>query len=120
MLQDSYTSWSSLSPDCLLFGCLLAGASSVVIGESLEDIIPMLTHCLRPEEDAKMKLKYAEKCCKSLHNAYIFFCSFFTLLIEVILNAAKTMNEVGQQFSSFTTLVVSDIIIPNCVWRAGR
>ncbi|XP_065919012.1 dynein axonemal assembly factor 5-like isoform X2 [Dysidea avara] len=101
-LKDSYTSWSSLSPDCLLFGCLLAGASSVVIGESLEDIIPMLTHCLRPEEDAKMKL------------------NFFTLLIEVILNAAKTMNEVGQQFSSFTTLVVSDIIIPNCVWRAGR
>jgi len=48
------------------------------------------------------------------------FCSFFTLLIEVILNAAKTVDEVGQQFSSFTTHVVSDIIIPNCVWRAGR
>jgi len=73
MLQVGYTCWSSHTPDCLLFGCLLAGASSVVIGESLEDIVPMLTHCLRPEEDAKMKLKYAENVTNFLHNACLFF-----------------------------------------------
>ena len=54
------------------------------------------------------------------YTMHVSFSSFFTLLIEVILNAAKTVDDVGQQFSSFTTHVVSDIIIPNCVWRAGR
>ena len=54
------------------------------------------------------------------YTMHVSFSSFFTLLIEVILNAAKTMDDVGQQFSSFTTHVVSDIIMPNCVWRAGR
>ena len=39
----------------MMFSCLLGDAGPVVIGELLEDIVPMLTHCLRPEEDAKLK-----------------------------------------------------------------
>jgi len=39
----------------MLFSCLLAGAGPAVISELLQDIVPMLAHCLRPEEDAKLK-----------------------------------------------------------------
>lgn len=42
--------------DCYLFGCLLSGAGPV-LGKLLDDIIPILTHCLNAEEP-ELRLQY--------------------------------------------------------------
>ena len=55
--QDTYKSWSVHSPDCALFGSLLSGAGPV-IGQLLDDIIPILTSCLSPDTDPEMRLRY--------------------------------------------------------------
>ena len=45
------------SPDCALFGSLLSGAGPV-IGQLLDDIVPILTSCLSPDTDPEMRLRY--------------------------------------------------------------
>ena len=55
--QETYKCWSVHSPDCALFGSLLSGAGPV-IGQLLDDIIPMLTSCLSPDTDPEMRLRY--------------------------------------------------------------
>ena len=60
--QETYKSWSVHSPDCALFGSLLSGAGPV-IGQLLDDIIPMLTSCLSPDTDPEMRLQYVLKWC---------------------------------------------------------
>ena len=48
------------SPDCALFGSLLSGAGPV-IGQLLDDIVPILTSCLSPDTDPEMRLRYVLK-----------------------------------------------------------
>ena len=55
--QDGYKSWSVRSPDCALFSSLLSGAGPV-IGQLLDDVIPILTSCLSPDNDPEMRLQY--------------------------------------------------------------
>ena len=45
--------------------------------------------------------------------------SFITLLIRLLVDAPSTIDS-KHQFTSFGNRVLSDILIPNCVWRAGR
>ena len=72
-----------------------------VVGEILEDIIPMMVANLKPEKDAEMRLK------------------FFSLLSRLMVNAPATLDS-QQQFSNFAVTVVRDMVIPNLVWKAGR
>ena len=45
--------------------------------------------------------------------------SFITLLIRLLVDAPATVDS-QHKFSVFASRVLSDILIPNCVWRAGR
>lgn len=67
----------------------------------MDDIIPVLVVNLNPEKDAEVRLK------------------FFSLLSKLMMNAAGTLDS-KQKFGDFAVSVVKDIIIPNCVWKAGR
>ena len=72
-----------------------------VVGEILEDIIPMIATNLNPEKDPEVRLK------------------FFSLLSRLMMNAPNTLDS-QQRFSDFAVVVIKDMIIPNCVWKAGR
>lgn len=54
--QMSYKGWTIDTPDCALFSSLLSGAGPVV-GQILDDVIPVLTQCLQPEADPEMRLQ---------------------------------------------------------------
>ena len=54
--QHGHETWTVSSPDCDLFASLLSGAG-LVIGQLLDDVIPILTSCLRPDGDPEMKLR---------------------------------------------------------------
>ena len=72
-----------------------------VVGELLDYIIPMLVANLNADKDPEMRLK------------------FFALLSRLMVNAAGTLDS-KQRFGRFAVTVVTDMIVPNCVWRAGR
>jgi dynein assembly factor 5 len=44
---------------------------------------------------------------------------FITLLIRLLVEAPATLDS-QHQFTAFASRVLSEILIPNCVWRAGR
>ena len=71
------------------------------MGEVLDDIIPMFVANLNPEKDPEVRLK------------------FFTLLSRLLMNASATLDS-QERFGDFAVTVVRDMILPNCVWRAGR
>ena len=56
VLQDNYRGWTINTPDCALFSGLLSGAGHV-IGDILDDVIPVLTQCLHPDGDPEMRLQ---------------------------------------------------------------
>ncbi|KAK6170739.1 hypothetical protein SNE40_019054 [Patella caerulea] len=98
--DDNYFSWTNHSMERQIFDTLLIEAGDV-IGDLLEDIIPILVTSLKPEKDPEMRLK------------------FFTLLSRLVMNAANTLDS-KKKFSGFAVSVVKDMVMPNCVWRAGR
>lgn len=55
-MQANYKGWTINTPDCALFSSLLSGAGPV-IGEMLDDVIPVLIQCLHPEGDPEMRLQ---------------------------------------------------------------
>ena len=72
-----------------------------MVGEILDDVIPMLAENLNPAKDPELRLK----------------C--FTLLSRLVMKADTTLNS-HDKFGEFVVTVVRDMIIPNCVWKAGR
>lgn len=99
-LKSNYKSWTLHSPNCSLFASLLLGAGPVV-GQLLDDVIPILTSCLHPDNDPEMKLQ------------------FITILIRLLMDASSTVDS-QKHFSAFAVCVLTQIILPNCVWKAGR
>ena len=61
----------------------------------------MIATNLNPEKDPEVRLK------------------FFSLLSRLMMNAPNTLDS-QQRFSDFAVVVIKDMIIPNCVWKAGR
>lgn len=72
-----------------------------VVGDLLEEISAIFKCCLNPDKDPEMRLK------------------FFALLSRLVLSSATTINS-KNRFGEFAQSFVRDIILPNCVWRAGR
>lgn len=79
----------------------LTAPAGPVVGEILEDVIPMLTENLNPNKDAELRLK----------------C--FTLLSRLVMKSDSTLNS-QDKFGEFVVTMVRDMIMPNCVWKAGR
>lgn len=98
--QDGYAMWNNHSVERLVFDALMM-ESGPVVGEMLDDVIPVLSVNLNPEKDAELRLK------------------FFNLLSRLMMNAPNTLDS-QQRFDDFAVTVVKDMILPNCVWKAGR
>lgn len=71
------------------------------MGELLEEIVAIFKSCLKPEKDPEVRLKS------------------FALLSQLMMNAADTLNS-QQRFEEFAVVIVKDVVLPNCIWQAGR
>ena len=72
-----------------------------MVGKHLDDIIPIIVANLQPEKDPELRLK------------------FFSLLSRLVLAAPTTLDS-ENHFGEFAVTVARDMILPNCVWKAGR
>ena len=72
-----------------------------VVGELLDDVIPILAANFNPEKDPEVRLK------------------FFSLLSNLMMKCKDTLDS-QNKFADFAQVVVRDMILPNCVWKAGR
>ncbi|RUS89825.1 hypothetical protein EGW08_002437 [Elysia chlorotica] len=97
---DGVNMWTNFSPERQIFDTLLIEAGPVV-GKHLDDIIPIIVANLQPEKDPELRLK------------------FFSLLSRLVLAAPTTLDS-EHHFGDFAAIVARDMILPNCVWKAGR
>ncbi|XP_060561943.1 dynein axonemal assembly factor 5-like [Ruditapes philippinarum] len=98
--HDTYQVWTTHSVERLVFDGLILEAGPVV-GDILEDVMPILTANFHPDKDPEVRLK------------------FFSLLSHLMMNCKDTVDS-GDKFADFAEIVVRDMILPNCVWKAGR
>ncbi|XP_036003889.1 dynein assembly factor 5, axonemal isoform X2 [Fundulus heteroclitus] len=99
-LSASVNSWSSYSPQRLQLHIVLM-QSGPVIGEFLSQLMPLLHNCLQPNRDTEMRM------------------SVFTMLAKLLLNAKNTLDSQGH-FGDESERFLSDVLLPNLVWHAGR
>ena len=67
----------------------------------LDAVIPILVKNLHPDKDPEVRLK------------------FFNLLSALMMNSKDTLDS-KDLFSDFALILVQDMVLPNCVWKAGR
>ncbi|XP_045140257.1 dynein axonemal assembly factor 5 [Echinops telfairi] len=99
-MTASHADWTGHSPELAQFGTLVTQAGPAV-GEVLHHVMPTLRSCLQPTRDPPMRLK------------------LLSLLPRLLLRASETVDSRGQLHSHLETLV-SDILVPNLQWHAGR
>lgn len=99
-LGGSQQGWAAHSPELLQLGALVAHAGPA-LGEALPHLVPILRSCLQPDRDPQMRLR------------------LLSVLSRTLLNAKETVDSQGQLHRYLDT-VVSDILVPNLQWRAGR
>ncbi|KAM5152154.1 dynein axonemal assembly factor 5 isoform 2-T2 [Mantella aurantiaca] len=80
---------------------ILVSESGPVIGEHLDQLMPVLKTCLQPTKDPQMRLKV------------------FTMLSKLLLKPNETVNSKGQ-FHVHSETLIKDILVPNLKWQAGR
>ncbi|XP_062607964.1 dynein axonemal assembly factor 5-like [Saccostrea cucullata] len=99
-LKATVTMWSVHSTERLVFDTLLIECGPVV-GDLLDDVVPIFVTNLDPDKDPELRLK------------------FFSLLSRLVMNSGSTLDSC-HKFGEFAVTVVRDIIVPNCLWKAGR
>ncbi|KAM4716682.1 dynein axonemal assembly factor 5 isoform 1-T1 [Anableps anableps] len=99
-LSASVNTWSSYSPQRLQLHIILM-QSGPVIGEFLNQLMPLLHTCLQPNRDTEMRM------------------SVFTMLAKLLLDAKNTLDSQGH-FCDESEKFLSDVLLPNLVWHAGR
>ncbi|XP_043567281.1 dynein axonemal assembly factor 5-like isoform X2 [Chiloscyllium plagiosum] len=81
-VADTQHQWTNYSAQHLQFETIIT-QSGPVLGESLQEVFPVLKTCLRPSRDPEMRLK------------------IFTMLSKLLLNANETLNSQGGGFSCY-------------------
>ncbi|XP_036169739.1 dynein assembly factor 5, axonemal isoform X5 [Myotis myotis] len=99
-LGGSQRGWTAHSPELLQFSVLVAHAGPA-LGEALPQLVPVLRSCLQPDRDPQMRLR------------------LLSVLSRALLSAKETVDSQGQLHRYLDT-VVTDILVPNLQWRAGR
>ncbi|XP_034396317.1 dynein assembly factor 5, axonemal-like [Cyclopterus lumpus] len=99
-LSGSVNTWSSYSPQRLQLHIIVI-QSGPVIGEFVGPLMPLLFSCLHPDRDPEMRM------------------SIFTMLAKLLLDATNTLDSKGR-FRDESERFLSDVLLPNLVWRAGR
>nr|XP_039265298.1 dynein assembly factor 5, axonemal-like [Styela clava] len=100
-MQNSYESWTKYSVERKIFDVLIS-RSGQIVGELLEEIMPILQSNLNPEKDPELRL------------------NFFSLLSKLLLNIDNTFNSKKMFESRHVQTIITDMIAPNLVWKAGR
>ncbi|XP_059534686.1 LOW QUALITY PROTEIN: dynein axonemal assembly factor 5-like [Myotis daubentonii] len=99
-LGGSQRGWTAHSPELLQFSVLVDHAGPA-LGEALPQLVPVLRSCLQPDRDPQMRLR------------------LLSVLSRALLSAKETVDSQGQLHRYLDT-VVTDILVPNLQWRAGR
>ncbi|XP_033097480.1 dynein assembly factor 5, axonemal-like [Anneissia japonica] len=99
-LKGTYKQWNNHSLERFIFDTLLTEAGPI-LGALLNDVIPMLRENLRTSKDPELRLK------------------FFSLLSRLVMNSGASIDS-QQGFENFAVVVVKEMVLPNCVWHAGR
>ncbi|XP_042293334.1 dynein axonemal assembly factor 5 [Sceloporus undulatus] len=92
--------WTCYSPELLQLD-VIATHSGPVIGEALQDFIPILQTGLQTSIDPRVRLK------------------LFMTLSQLLQKPNETVNSQGQ-FCNYLEIVIKDILAPNLQWQAGR
>lgn len=100
-MEGSFEMWTKYSVERKIFDTLLSRCGPVV-GDLLEEIMPVLRSNLNPNKDVELRL------------------NFFTLLSKLLLSLDQTLNSSEKFGSDYVKIVVCDMIAPNLVWKAGR
>uniref|UniRef100_A0A3P9HKG3 Dynein axonemal assembly factor 5 n=1 Tax=Oryzias latipes TaxID=8090 RepID=A0A3P9HKG3_ORYLA len=99
-LFASVSSWSSYSPQRLQLHIIVT-QSGPVIGEFLNQLMPIVNSCLQPDRDKEMRM------------------SIFTMLAKLLLDGSNTLDSQGR-FRDEAESFLCNILLPNLVWKAGR
>ncbi|KAM6905310.1 dynein axonemal assembly factor 5 [Xenentodon cancila] len=99
-LSASVNSWTSYSPQRLQLHIIVM-QSGPVIGEFLNQLMPLLHSCLQPNRDTEMRM------------------SIFTMLAKLLLDSKSTLDSQGH-FQDEAEKFLCNILLPNLVWHAGR
>ncbi|XP_074649053.1 dynein axonemal assembly factor 5-like [Tubulanus polymorphus] len=98
--QQSHNNWTSLSLERAIFDKVLLD-SGPVVGDFLDDIMPIFVACLHNKKDPEIRLK------------------FFTLLSKLVNNSTNSIDS-KDKFSLYAGIVVEQMVMPNCIWKAGK
>ncbi|XP_053706872.1 dynein axonemal assembly factor 5-like isoform X1 [Synchiropus splendidus] len=99
-LYASINSWSSYTPQRLQLHIIMV-QSGPVVGEFVGQLMPLLHICLQSDKDPEMRM------------------NFFTMLAKLLLDAKNTLDSQGH-FQNESEKFVSDVLLPNLIWQAGR
>nr|XP_057904336.1 dynein axonemal assembly factor 5 [Doryrhamphus excisus] len=99
-LSASVNTWSSYTPHRLQMHIIVV-QSGPAIGEFVSQLMPLLHSCLQPDRDQEMRM------------------SIFTMLAKLLLDGGNTLDSQGL-FRDQSAKFLTDILLPNLVWRAGR
>jgi len=98
-LKDTCDIWTIQSPDCLIFISLLSES-----GRSLESLLssamPIFIQCCNVSKDTEMRQK------------------IITLMSQIVTKPMDVSLRI--MFQVYSLQLISDVILPNCVWYAGR
>uniref|UniRef100_H3DKT4 Dynein axonemal assembly factor 5 n=1 Tax=Tetraodon nigroviridis TaxID=99883 RepID=H3DKT4_TETNG len=99
-LSASVSTWTRSSPQRLQLQTIVF-QSGPVIGEFLGQLVPLLCCSLQTDKDPELRM------------------SIFTMLAKLLLDAENSLDSQGN-FHKVSEKFLSDILLPNLVWRAGR
>uniref|UniRef100_H2YGR6 TOG domain-containing protein n=1 Tax=Ciona savignyi TaxID=51511 RepID=H2YGR6_CIOSA len=100
-MSSSYQEWTMYSVEQKIFDSLISRAGPVV-GEVLEQVMPMLTVNLNPQKEPELRLR------------------FFTLLSKLLMDTKHTLDSKQEFSSEHAETIITKMIGPNLVWKAGR
>ncbi len=99
-LVADHEQWTRHSSERLIFDRLLMEAGPVT-GSVLDLVIPVLQANLHVNKDPEVQMK------------------FFTLLSHLVMKSEQSLGS-AEKLHPYIALIVNDMLLPNCVWRAGR
>lgn len=101
LMEESSKSWTQHSEERFVFDTLLieAGEAAVTV---LDKVMKILRVNLDPSKDADVRSK------------------FFSLLSHLVTSSTARDKGSANGYEEYAITIIRDMILPNCVWRAGR
>ncbi|KAL2914850.1 hypothetical protein HK105_205592 [Polyrhizophydium stewartii] len=100
LLAQSHASWTKHSAEPRVLQVLLVN-SGPAVGGRLDAVVPMLASCAGKERDYEVRERA------------------LLLLTQMVRDPAAPLNS-HKLLSAHSEALIGDIVLPNCIWRAGR